>query len=539
MRAHQWAWLLCLIALSHLGAMSWSPPYTLSLPSSATETDPQVAADGNGDFIAIWVLCGGANYTIQSSSKERGGTWTASQNASSTDSDEKVLPQIVLDSSGNAAAVWASSNPDVCINLATKLAGGSWVVSSTTLETEDWPTPRIVVGGNGDVIAVWWIFDGENYSIQSATKLFGQGWQLIETVSSSTSEMVSPAIAVDDHGNATVVWISSDGTNASIQSSTKAYGGSWTAPNTVSLVDQQIKISPEIAVDGGGNATAIWECKDAINVYVQSSQRPYGGSWQLTPDTLSVSLNTDLLIGGPQIVVTGGGDATAIWSSFDGINAFIQSSAKSHGGSWQLTPDTLSLLPGIAVGPKIAVDDRGNATAIWDLSRIDGAIIQASTRPAGGAWQSVPDNLLTEAVAWKGVPLACIAIDGFGNAVVVSSTYNGTTSVTQAIEGSAGPAPPENFRGSVKLAHEKNIFVKSSWKKSSSSDVVRYEIFRRNKKIKTIAAKKKRRAFIRLHPHHIPHHISKKYRSYLHHKYKIRAVTASGSASTFSFLVID
>ena len=104
---------------------------------------------------------------------------------------------------------------------------------------------------------------------------------------------------------------------------------------------------------------------------------------------------------------------------------------------------------------------------------------------------------------------------------------------------SGGISAPRKFVGHVKIhKEEKKVRLSTKWKKSLSEGVKKYEIFARNKKIATISAKHHREETIRLHPHRIPDHISKKYRQYLHNKYKIRAVGAQGVVSPFTALKV-
>ena len=99
---------------------------------------------------------------------------------------------------------------------------------------------------------------------------------------------------------------------------------------------------------------------------------------------------------------------------------------------------------------------------------------------------------------------------------------------TQALD--LPPLPPHKFVGKVHK-HDHKLFLKTKWHPSTDKGTKKYEITARNKKEKTIHGRKSDHATIKLHPHHVPHHISKKYRLYLHDKYAIRSVNANGFAS--------
>jgi PKD repeat protein len=96
------------------------------------------------------------------------------------------------------------------------------------------------------------------------------------------------------------------------------------------------------------------------------------------------------------------------------------------------------------------------------------------------------------------------------------------------------PASPETFVGKVrKNKHERKQYLKTTWKKNTAPGVAKYQIFSRNKKIKTISAKHSPKEYIRLHHYH---HVSGDYRKHLSKRYRIRAVGSNRAASTFTQL---
>jgi hypothetical protein len=98
---------------------------------------------------------------------------------------------------------------------------------------------------------------------------------------------------------------------------------------------------------------------------------------------------------------------------------------------------------------------------------------------------------------------------------------------------------PAKFIGKTHLhSKEEKLFLETKWSKSPTPHLKHYEIFAYHKKIATIKAHHKRSATIRLHPRNFPDRISKEYRRYLHHKYKIRAVDNKGLKSSFTRLIV-
>lgn len=92
------------------------------------------------------------------------------------------------------------------------------------------------------------------------------------------------------------------------------------------------------------------------------------------------------------------------------------------------------------------------------------------------------------------------------------------------------PLPPHKFVGKVHK-HDHKLYLKTKWHPSTDKGTKKYEITARNRKKKVIYGRKSDHATIKLHPHHLPPHMSKKYLLYLHDKYAISSVNASGIAS--------
>jgi len=122
----------------------------------------------------------------------------------------------------------------------------------------------------------------------------------------------------------------------------------------------------------------------------------------------------------------------------------------------------------------------------------------------------------------------------------MSNNGNDFATVVQAIQVGGGPtppsslAPPKKFKGHLRTTKHHHLKLKSNWSKVDTA--VSYQIFKADKKIKTVKASKKRTYIHRLHPisYYLNHH--KKYKKRLHHLLKIRAVDASGTKSSFKHL---
>ena len=87
----------------------------------------------------------------------------------------------------------------------------------------------------------------------------------------------------------------------------------------------------------------------------------------------------------PQVTSDAAGDAVAVWWGDKGDGtAVVQAASRPAGGAWQ-PPVNLSAPMNVGCcpeEPRVAIDTAGDAVAVWD-----NGIVQAASRPAGGAWQ--------------------------------------------------------------------------------------------------------------------------------------------------------
>ena len=616
MRQYLWSWTI-FFSFMYSGsiAAAWSPPVEVSTIGRADA--PQIVIDPNGNTTVVWVEFVDANPVIQSSSKPFGGGWQAPVTFSSIDQYASA-PQISVDQNGNTTAVWVGHKGDVeTIHASTRPFGGDWQTTPDDLSeaAERVFTPHVAIDTHGNATAVWALYNGTDYLIQASTKPFGGNWQTTpDTLSAINGNAFQPKIAIDLNGNATTVWETINGSDTRIQSSTKPYDGAWQViPTNISPI--AAVLDPHIVIDGQGNATVVWSMSPEIFWVIHASTRPYGGSWQATPDIISQPDQNAWL---PQTCVDAHGNVCAVWIRYNGANWIVQSSKKPFGGSWQAIPDDLSQPGQDANHPQIVFDVHSNVTAIWRRSNGTNTIIQTSQGPFGGTWQTAMDlsqpgqdadapqiatdlygNITAVWTLFNSIHTTLQASTNFfgpavtglspasgpgsgGNTVTITGTDfvdvtsvlfgptpashftvespttitaiappgRGTVDVTvtaSSITSSITPAdqylyqsqprPPTRFRGKSKCG-KKQLSLKTKWKKSLTANIRQYEIFSRKKLIGIISATRKTRTTLHLHPHHLPHHLSKSYRKYLGHKYKIRVVDATGAASPRTSLYV-
>jgi hypothetical protein len=197
----------------------WAVPELVELNNSGDAFDPQIALHANGNAIAVWNQFDGTRHNIWASRFTPAGQWSAPELIEFDDLDRAFDPQISMDASGNAIAVWEQSD-GVRLNIwASRFDGTRWDTAQKieTDDTDDARGPQVAMDASGNALAVWEQSDGTSDSIWAARYVAGAGWrapELLET--SDTDDTEEPQIAMNANGNAIAVWRQSAGAVGSI-----------------------------------------------------------------------------------------------------------------------------------------------------------------------------------------------------------------------------------------------------------------------------------------------------------------------------------
>ena len=420
----------------HRVAVSWfGPPEVLNTNApldTGRDHVPQIAADGAGNWVAVWESSdslGGSIGTdtdiLVARSADAGATWTVSAplNAHAAfDSGDDIAPQITTDGLGNWVAAWFSDETqdgtsdfgyDILASRSTD-AGATWS-DPTSLNTN--------VGGNaateaglklaadqaGNWVAVWNTTDSLGGTIGSDADILvarstdvGATWTdpaPLNTNAGSDSETEStpqdynPQITTDGSGNWVTVWTSysslggSIGSDADILVSRSAdAGATWTdpAPLNGAAVDSGADYYPQISVDGMGNWVCVW----------------------ISTDSLGGTLDTD-----GNVLVSRSVDSGETWTA----PAPIDANAGSD--------------PGFGTEVDITNDGAGNWVVVWQCRDnlggtigTDSDLVVSHSIDGGGSWSSaVPLNSNADSDSGYDTT-AVVATDGSGNWVTVWRT---------------------------------------------------------------------------------------------------------------------
>jgi hypothetical protein len=345
------------------------------------------------------------------------GDWGAAELIETDNAGGTYLPQIAFDSSGNAIAVWYQSDGTVYNIWANRFNGTSWGTAEL-IEADNAGNalmPQIAIDSSGNAIAVWHQNDSTRYNIY-ANRFNGTSWGTAELLETDNADgAFSPQIAFDSSGNAIAVWQQSDGTRENLYAN-RFNGTSWGTAELLETDNAGNVQYPQIAFDSSGNAIAVWRQSDGTryNIY---ANRFNGTSWG-TAELLETDNAGNAQY--PQIAFDSSGNAIAVWRQFDGITDNIWAN-RFDGTSWG-TAELIETDAGSAIRPQIAIDSSDNAIAVWLQSDGTRDNIYAN-RFNGTSWGTAE---LIEADNAGNVDYPQIAFDSSGNAIAVWKQSDGT-----------------------------------------------------------------------------------------------------------------
>ncbi len=281
----------------------------------------------------------------------------------------------------------------------------------------------------------------------AASSAWAKAWLSPVDVSPAGQGASTPHVALDAAGDAVAVWVRSGGTNQIVQAAVRPAGGSF-GPSVALAAVGQDSFTPQVALDQAGDAVAVWVRSNGANQIVQAAVRPAGGSFG-APLDLSVAGQSGFA---PQVAMDKAGDAIAVWYRFNGTNYIVQAAVRPAGGSFG-APVDLAAAGQDSFASQVALDQAGDAVAVWVRFNGSTQIVQGAVRPAGGSF-GAPVDL---SAAGQNANAPQVALDEAGDALAVWVRSNGANQIVQAAsyesatQSPPGPAPPgATSRGTTK-----------------------------------------------------------------------------------------
>lgn len=280
---------------------------------------PQIAVDANGNAIAVWVQSAGGQNSIYANRYIVGTGWGNPELIETINLGHAYTPQVAIDATGNAIAVWSLKDGirhDIWANR--YVVGTGWG-SAELIETDntgDASFPQIAVDTSGNAIAVWHQFDGIRNNIYANRYIVGTGWASVELIETDNAGYANyPQLAVDVNGNAIAVWRQYDGTRNNIWANRYVVDTGWGNAELIENDNAGLADSPQVTIDANGNAIAVWHQSDGTRTNIYANRYVVGTGWG---SAYLIETNNAGAASTPYISVDTSGNAIAVWRQFDG-----------------------------------------------------------------------------------------------------------------------------------------------------------------------------------------------------------------------------
>jgi hypothetical protein len=259
------------IAANHFSAGSWGVVQQVAFITSADFAGiraPQVALNARGIAVAVWVQPDGKRTRIAANVFAPGTGWGTTPELIDANTESADSPQIALDESSNAVAVWLAGNGLRSDIMANRFTPGSRWGTAELIEGEDGgfaTQPQLAMTASGDAVAVWRhtsLFVGGTSSIRANRFTASAGWgvdELIETDDAGAA--ASPQVAINASGQAVAVWHQNNSIRNNIVSN-RFNGTSWGAAELIETLNAGDAVFAQVGMDANGNAVAVWTQSD-------------------------------------------------------------------------------------------------------------------------------------------------------------------------------------------------------------------------------------------------------------------------------------
>ncbi len=405
---------------------AWLPPVDVSEPSSSAG-NPHVVLDSEGNATAVWDCWNGVDTVVESAYRPAGEGWEAPIDLSEPELEGEIVPgahdagspQIAVDRNGNVTVVWERyADTKIVLQSVDRPAGGSWTepVDIGEVALGLDPEPWIAVDWEGNATAVW----KKDGVIQSAFRPFAGEWEAPLPISGEESYV--PQAAMDARGDVTAVWMHFDGSHYVVESAYKPERGAWESPTLVSQPGEEGG-NPQVALDANGDSLVAWRGESEGTEFVRAAYRSVGGSWSAPANVSSAGEQVQSLRG----AIDPDGNAIVAWAGSTakpGGYDIARAAYKPASGGWE-TPTELSADGGNSFPLDVVFDTSGNAAIVWERGGVGTNVVQAAYRPVGEDWESAIDlseegKRGMDAVVVLDAPGDATTADGDATAVWVS-----------------------------------------------------------------------------------------------------------------------
>jgi hypothetical protein len=356
----------------------------ISVPGTFASA-PQIASDGAGNVVVVWRQVDDGDSSVGAAFRPAAGAWSDPQRLSAP-APATEAPKVSMDRLGNAVAVWQrSSGRDTVVQASVRPSGGDWSAPQDLSTPGEAAFSADVAVQAGRATAVWTVLRERRSLVQSSSRTIAGSWATAQTLSIPLGNAYAPKVAMDDQGGAVAAWQWSDGAYLVVHAAARTTSGSWSAPEALSGPGRNAS-RPELAMSASGVAVVGWLRSNGSWIAAQASYRRANGTWGLPTDMSARAGDA----AGLDVAMNRRGDAIMSWvqgrgDDDDSLGNLWSSFRPAGSSAWGVRAEITAAWRYMRA--QIALDEAGNATAVWEGS----ATVSATFKPFGKPWK---DNYL-------------------------------------------------------------------------------------------------------------------------------------------------
>lgn len=369
-------------ARRYVAGGGWSAAATIddSVGSSAA---PQLAMTPGGVAVASFVQSTSNNGggTRMMANRFDGTTWGTASRIDVLDAVIDADHRIAIAPSGVATIAFNQSD-NVAGRRATasgSSAAGVWAAPNVVGAVSSYE-PQVGVAANGDAVMAWLVADTvSTSSLWASRKLGGAGWSAPVAIVTGGREMAFLRLRADAAGNAIAVWQERPATRSTVRATRlDAASGVWSVPAPVND-GTRYAYEPELAMTSSGTTVVVWyEASDGAQTngiidygIVASRYAAATATWSGAVRVQPVGASAGTL---PKVALDGAGNAIAVWLQGAPGNSVRRevwaANFNAVGASWA-APTKLMTDPaayaqgGTSQAPTISINANGEAVVAW------------------------------------------------------------------------------------------------------------------------------------------------------------------------------
>jgi len=379
--------------LAAVSAAGWSAA------DAVRAADVDVAINAQGQGLATWTEIAGTQRVLKA-------RWMngVDPGLALSGPGDAAQARVAMDAAGNALVVWAEYSAGRSAIWARRYSASvsQWgtphlLSSSTALASAH--VPDLALDQAGNALVVWYQGDGRSYHTDGWAAQYAAAsdhWSAATLVTDGVNKATGLRVALTPAGQGLLAWEQERGDGSATTSQPVdvwarpvSTAGVWGTGSIVSggpALSAYVYGQLALAVNAAGDAALLWSQRllPSQPMVVQAALFKPASGWQAAT---TITLNSTEDCHQPAVALDDAGNAIAVWQQQTDYGSYGGSNRYVAGAGWGTASHFVDSKLGDTFLPSVAMDATGNATVVWYRWSATNAIdLMINHYPAGGGW---------------------------------------------------------------------------------------------------------------------------------------------------------